>query len=322
MRLLNFLSEAPKPLMIVTRIDQISGNQYFIKFKHPGDQYDSELRVDSLPKLLETLKGWNVPIKDIPFGRMPGTLIKDIPYGNMGGGNDIPLQYYLSNIDDDGKKVKELLLKNCKPILKELKGHNGLLYRGSARTINVIGEVVPRMDRRPLMSNAQLSDAVDDALYKKFKWRPRSEGVFSYYKDDAGYSTYGKGYFFMPIGEYKYVWSKKYEDLYLYLAPRDFKLTDTYIAQSWLRNITRGDMEPIYKTLKVQASKVSSFYGRVEINPRIGMDKLIKVGAKYAADTYIDNDMTESKRSELSFKCNSYYLIEREYERVLLDLIS
>jgi hypothetical protein len=74
-----------------------------------------------------------------------------------------------------------------------------------------------RKDRQPKDMSLDMQRIFDHMFFKKFGWKPRSEGVFalpqSEILDDATYN-YGKQFIFFPIGIYKYIWSSRIIDLY------------------------------------------------------------------------------------------------------------
>ena len=70
-----------------------------------------------------------------------------------------------------------------------------------------------RTDRKPLSTKQEHHEIVDNLLKQQFGWNVRSAGLFcSGSIDTAGF--YGKVHMIFPIGDYEFVWSKKYSDLY------------------------------------------------------------------------------------------------------------
>jgi hypothetical protein len=309
MKFIHYLNEATNNLKI-TSIRTI-GDSFIINYqaKMYGDvETNDRIVVHGITELLEKLENWGIDPKDVPYGSL------------------LTLQDYLNDLSKNDNIIKDLVTKNCQPILKELKGGGKLIVRGkgSGYGINGIKEVTPRQDRRPLSTNATLSAAVDKALHKRFGWYPRSNGVFTYYGDNDLANAYGKVYYMLPIGEYKYVWSQKYEDLYLYLAPRDFKLTPMYIAEHLIPNITRGHSPEIMAMLGLEPSKALPYKASRDDMFKLAelpMKKLIDVCAEYAAKQYTDKNLKENDRCEVTFKCDSYYLIERNYQSILMEMI-
>ena len=115
-------------------------------------------------------------------------------------------------LDEKVFEIAVLLFKNCKPYLKDLKGTTDVLYRGARG--GEITLITPRIDRQPKDMSIELQELLDDEFYAKFKWRPRSEGVFCSGKYDQA-ATYGSSvYTVWPIGKYDFIYSVDIHDLY------------------------------------------------------------------------------------------------------------
>jgi len=109
-------------------------------------------------------------------------------------------------------EISVLLFKNCKQYLKDLKGTSDVLYRGARG--GEITLITPRLDREPKDMSYELQELLDDAFYDKFKWRPRTEGVFCSGRYDQA-AAYGSSvYTVWPIGKYDFVYSDRIHDLY------------------------------------------------------------------------------------------------------------
>jgi hypothetical protein len=68
-----------------------------------------------------------------------------------------------------------------------------------------------RTDRKPRDSAVDFSEMMDDYLQGTVGWRPRKEGMFlTGNRQEA--SRYGKMYLVFPVGNFKFVWSKKWKD--------------------------------------------------------------------------------------------------------------
>ena len=123
------------------------------------------------------------------------------------------LEQYL--IEDEAQRLEmiETIKKECKPwlrLIKPILGSEKYFIRQSKRGNNFFVKVATRSDRRPLDSSKKVHNAFNKALEKRFGWRPRSEGVFVWPVSENP----SIGYFFYPIGEFKYVWSPRVGDLF------------------------------------------------------------------------------------------------------------
>jgi hypothetical protein len=112
------------------------------------------------------------------------------------------------------QKIAGVIKKDCSDIIKVYKKLNMVLYRGSDNQYKNFQFIVPRTDRKPRSTKIVLSNALDEAFYGLFGWRPRSEGVFATGNMiDAGF--YGKhSYIVFPKNNFKFIWSPFIEDLY------------------------------------------------------------------------------------------------------------
>jgi len=135
------------------------------------------------------------------------------------------LEKYLTESDnaivENGPRIWQILLSECRPFLKEFK-KTGLagkrwIWRGSAKNIpgknRGIKAIIPRTDRRPKDMSRELHNKFDEDLHDVFGWYPRSEGVFTTGKRSVA-NSYGKPYIFFPEGKYQYIWSPDIDDLY------------------------------------------------------------------------------------------------------------
>lgn len=179
------------------------------------------------------------------------------------------------------EEVRDIILKDCKPFLKEIKGGE-LLWRGSD-LMKDIKKKIPRTDRRPMDTDEVVHDYLDILFKKHHGWKARSEGVFV---DPNRNSTaeYGKPSLFFPIGDFKYLWNQDVDDLTTELA--------------------HG-----LGFYKHQTSHLK------DISVQENIDKLVKgytnKRLKYASNLSI----------EIMFKCKSYYLVHQMYYDTLLDII-
>jgi len=156
------------------------------------------------------------------------------------------------------------------------------LYRGLNKSIQTYRIIEPRKNRIPKNTKLQLHNALDKLLYKKFGWKPRSEGVFCTGSEFKA-RFYGYVYIMLPIGDFKFVWSPKIDDLFNQLSLNgitDFN-TDEIIKKDYLPDL------------------------------------------KKIADTYTDKDLVSAILSgnEISIKCNKYYLINTDYIKPVYNII-
>ena len=125
----------------------------------------------------------------------------------------------VSDIPEGDGKILEIIKKECSEILNVYRKTNRLLYRGlknyddKKQISDNIYKIKPRADRKPKDTNIIHQTIIDNFFYKEFGWKPRSDGVFAT-QTKAITGLYGYKGIFLPVNGYKYLWSKKYKDLY------------------------------------------------------------------------------------------------------------
>ena len=135
------------------------------------------------------------------------------------------LENYLTEkvINDKTVEIIQKIRYDCRPFLKKLGNeHVRLLYRGSHHRLpsyHNIKKFIPRKHRMPSDMNKRDHDMFNKSFYKKFGWKPRSEGVFCT-GNEATASGYGDAYIFFPIGDFEFLWSPKIRDLYDHVHTR------------------------------------------------------------------------------------------------------
>jgi hypothetical protein len=112
-------------------------------------------------------------------------------------------------------ELAKKLFKECRPYIEELRKNklDHFFYRGTNKKTNDLMKIKPRTDRYPKDMPQGVHEYIDNYFYRKFKWRPRSEGVFTSYRRSE-VLNYGFAYIFFPIGKYQYIFSPDIEDLY------------------------------------------------------------------------------------------------------------
>jgi len=113
--------------------------------------------------------------------------------------------------------IINVLEKFCMPFIDHMRrvGLKKWFYRGSDKVYQkkMVKSKVREYRRAKDMSQ-ELQEYIDDVLYKKFKWRPRSEGVFAN-SNKSGTKHYGAPGIFFPIDKnYKFVYNPDVIDLY------------------------------------------------------------------------------------------------------------
>ena len=118
--------------------------------------------------------------------------------------------------------IWRVLQKDCAPFLKESKGKWYPIYR-IVDDYHSHGEMVlknVRKDRKPRDTQIKAHKSLDDAYFEKWGIRPRSQGSFA--TAHPFIDIDGEPHLYFPIGEYKYVFHKGYDDLIKAIEPPVF----------------------------------------------------------------------------------------------------
>jgi hypothetical protein len=133
------------------------------------------------------------------------------------------LQQYILNEEEDFDEIKSLLLKNCKPFLRDWKKRSDNLYLRRVLNQAFSGsyiEKTARKNRKPRDTHPSIHNYWDKLFQKKFGWKARSEGVFAWITPTT---TFYRENFFFPIGKYKILYSPNINDLYVSTEARELE---------------------------------------------------------------------------------------------------
>ncbi len=167
-----------------------------------------------------------------------------------------------------------------------------------------------RKNRKPLDTPIKLHNILDKMFQKKFGWKARSEGVFAagkWYFSGSKDTYYGDTYLFFPIGNFKYVWSPKiddlYEDLHWSITEffRDKESRKEIMAKKW-NDEPLDKYEDFEDFIKLKEKEIEE--------DMIG--KLQKIVNTYKSNN-LHNVLGEGNK-EMAFKCDSYYLVNKIYK--------
>jgi len=250
---------------------------------------------------------------------------------------------FLVNKSEIWNNVKKNIFKDCSKILHELRGSDELLYRATNSKIFVYDIKTSRLsDRKPLDTPVDIHNELNYWFKKKFGWNVRN-GVFATFDID-NIHVYGTAYIFLPIGDYEYAWSKKISDLYSH------GIITYNVAKKWYDEGFGGRFEFYVKGRKIIPTAISTIedvtkagkYKAIVVNgmPSLNLYKGDTVTVevedvpfdiwcknrnivstkdiKNIVDTYTNKDLKKAGRNEISFNCDKYYLIDREYSDDIL----
>jgi hypothetical protein len=186
------------------------------------------------------------------------------------------LKQYITENND----IVDIIKKDCKPWLKESKGLPG--WRGSMKEFEKIIKKQVRKNRKPLNIAPKMHKIIDNVFKEKFGWNARSNVVFVQGSQSTNYYYGPHRYAIFPIGNFKYIWSKKITDLMLDIEKIMYKISDEGIpefSEEWYN-----------KFKEIMDKSVINLYSNKDL---------------YMA-------LTKYKYNEIMVKCKDYYMIPNE----------
>ncbi len=194
------------------------------------------------------------------------------------------------NDESDIAEIGDLIIRDCKPFLKEFNIAETLFYRGTSKRRGDMVKLSPRQDRMPKDMDYDLYNYLDEWSMENFGWKWRSQGVFTmdnkYYADQYGTETH----IFFPIGRYKYLYHPKVSDI-----------MDIVPAYEYVEQFDAGDQsDPFAYRQGKQFDKM--LYGYKD-----------KGLARYAHKS--DNSI------EVVWYCKEYYLVHTDHLRDVREYI-
>jgi len=207
------------------------------------------------------------------------------------------------------RKSIKTLKDECGPYIRDASDAKRFLGRWIKQEFRGINKIKPRTDRKPTDTPKWLHVYMDKLFFKKFGWKPRSEGVFALAVNKIEYMT--SYYPVFPIGEYGYIWSPKVTDLYMTLKD---KFDDTYKDSNLKAYLNERDL---HMTLKNKFDDRPDHDGTVfkDLKKFPKNSESIKADLDALVDTYKDSDLKaylnerDNSAREIMIRCESYYLI-------------
>ena len=194
--------------------------------------------------------------------------------------------------------VIQFIKENCKPYLLAKGNYNGQLFRGQYDIDKnfFIGKV--RKNREPERTELQLHFLLDKAFLKIFGWKARSQGLFV--SGDWGTAaTYGDPYVIFPIGEFKFVWSPDYADLYTVPILTGELTDDDPAVKKWKKANKKGRYEILKQRPDILENFLKYDYTNKNLIKAIKSNNEIAVACeKYIAIKVIESYDNKQKYSE------------------------
>jgi len=223
------------------------------------------------------------------------------------------------------EEVREQLLDNCLPVLKDLKKSRAgsFMYIGKKDKIKHYKIKKTRKNRKPKDTPYEVHEILDDLFYRKFGIKARSQTIFA-----TGYiveaDQYGNVYLMFPIGRYEIIWSPDIQDLWGFLEDSDL-LDYLYDDTSNMIDSFEEDFEYDHgieyvelennEYEKDQREYVERRIEEWKENKEEELNSLINEYRKGSIKNAINS------KNEIMVKCDEYMLVEVQYENDILNLI-
>jgi len=191
-----------------------------------------------------------------------------------------------STLPDKEEIINIIDNKVDKQFLSDIKKAGSFVYRGLLDNITDF-KIKETHEIRNSNMNVLLKDALNVHFNKKFGWNVR-DGIFTTSNWHHIIKFFGKKYIFFPIGDYKFVWSKKIGDI---------NLEDRMMKFNGAVRFRTDDLDGVIK----------------EFDEWLINDNILQ--------SYVDDDLPSAieSQNEISFKCKEYMAINFEYNNVLKE---
>lgn len=192
-------------------------------------------------------------------------------------------------VSDEVTQAWEVLSKDCTEIIdfyrkSPIVSHGTGIFRGTKKRISGISDKIkPRKNRKPSDTPPELQKKIDEEFKKRFGWKPRSSGIFTFGDSDS--HGYGYPYAVFPSNGFRFLWSPEIIDLYMKIQHDDV----------------------------LYGSEIVRYY---EDNPK-ELDNYIKDKVSTYTDKNLNNALLSD--SEIIIGCDYYYLVSQNYWKWILD---
>ena len=220
------------------------------------------------------------------------------------------LQNYIKEaVSVESQELFQDIKDECGPFLKEY--NKGFLWRGTKHKVKDRKYFKSRIERNPRDTPDELHNLLNDEFKKEFGWKVRNGIFVTPSERDAWYYGENRAYMFFPIGEYKYCFST-YKDL---TADMDRNIMDWYEHPDYILKRLWKKRNPD----KPFDDEYEEWY-KIEFEKR---DKGYKMMARNVVKLYKDTGLSKlpGKRSEVSFQCKGYYLVNPIYANDFQELM-
>lgn len=230
------------------------------------------------------------------------------------------LENFLNENEANLEEYWSTIKKDCKPFLTQLRNceKGSLLFRGSSILSNFFRQSI-RKNRMPSDTASVLTELFDKEFYKKFKLKPRSQGLFCAGSRDYA-SFYGPVSIVFPIGSYKFLWSTKAKDLFLSVVEGGLGMDWIYLDPVEYKNEVEEYLEQDYNDINKKDRIEYTEYKERRIKE---IQKEVKEIVKKIVDTYKTTNLCEAinSKNEIAIICDECYQINEKWKKDIINLI-
>ncbi len=191
------------------------------------------------------------------------------------------LIHYINEEKEIYKLYIQKMKKDCKKFINEFRNENTRILRIDRKKKSWrITPLMTRNKRKPTDTPKEISDIFDNEFKKKFGWKARTENVIFCWIANENIKPFSNFRYVFPVGDYKYVWSPKVNDLY----------------------------QKLFSTSKMINAGLSD---KITNDPEV-IKYAEKTFKNELINTYINKDITKYfgiEYTEVMINCKKYYLV-------------
>ncbi len=217
---------------------------------------------------------------------------------------------YLSENISTPDEIREMLLTNCLPFIREWKrcsSYPHMLYSGRPSEYKkVIIKKKVRQDRRPKDTPIEIHKAFDDRFHKEFGIRARSQCIFTVGNPNTA-KFYGKPYAIFPVGKFEVIWSPQITDLYGDLLDFLNRPENSRMLNSALRYDLSLEKELRYLDSYLMDELIEFIENDFPIK------KIYKKGKMCESFDYYDNEVMVHCKEWVGVRVNSIWIDQQKF---------
>jgi hypothetical protein len=212
------------------------------------------------------------------------------------------------------------IFNECSDYIDIVKDSRRLLWRGLKKSEptqwddhETILELYPQQNRKPRDTPKQIHNILDNVLFEKFGWYPRSTGVFAFESINL-VRQYGEPYMIFPVNGYKYIWSPDINDFYIIFTYNLAEMVRWFLKHGDINN--KKEVDEVYNQNKSSLNNKwlkSEDRITLKIWRKMMTKEWLTEKIKKMTTSYIDTDLKKLLKmktsNEIMIKCDKYYAI-------------